>query len=281
MLKKYFILFLLSLFSTFSYCQNAIDITNKMFEKSKTVKTLSLKIISKERFGKEYKTVEAYIKKQVSPVKIYFKQLNPPTNAEVLINEKYTKKALVNPKAFPWINIELDPMGTILREAQHHSIYEAGFDYFIQILSYLFDKNNDKIKQLAQYKGEITMDDISYYKIELSNPSFKIIPYTVKENCTVTSLARKLHISEYHILERNLKFKEYINEIPIGTVLNIPSDYAMKLTMLIDKSTYLPIFMEVYDDKGLYEQYKFLEVKINPPFTEADFNENNKNYGFK
>ena len=93
MLKKYFILFLLSLFSTFSYCQNAIDITNKMFEKSKTVKTLSLKIISKERFGKEYKTVEAYIKKQVSPVKIYFKQLNPPTNAEVLINEKYTKKA--------------------------------------------------------------------------------------------------------------------------------------------------------------------------------------------
>ena len=69
--------------------------------------------------------------------------------------------------------------------------------------------------------------------------------------------------------------------VPVGTMLNIPSDYAKKLIILIDKSTYLPIFMEVYDDKGLYEQYKFSQVKINPPFTEADFNENNKNYGFK
>ena len=281
MVKKYFILFLISISSTFSYCQNAIDITNKMFEKSKTVKTLSLRIISKERYGADFKIVEALIKKQVSPIKIYYKQLKPPTNAEVLVNEKYNKKALVNPKAFPWINIELDPMGTILREAQHHSIYEAGFDYFIQILGYLLDKNKETIKDLAFYKGEITLDGIACYKIELNNPSFKIISYKVKESCNVTSLARKLHISEYHILERNPKFKEFNDLVPIGTVLNIPNDYAKKLTMLIDKSTSLPIFLEVYDDKGLYEQYKFLEVKINPPFTEADFNENNKNYGFK
>jgi hypothetical protein len=252
-----------------------------MFEKSKTVKTLSLKIISKERFGTEYKIVEAFFKKQVSPVKIYFKQLNPPTNAEVLINEKYSKKALVNPKTFPWVNLELDPMGSTLREAQHHSIYEAGFDYFIQILSNLFDKNKDTIKQLVQYKGEITMDGITCYKIELNNPSFKIISYKVTENCNITSLARKLHISEYHILERNTIFKEYNDQVSMGTIINIPTDYAKKLTILIDKSTSLPIFMEIYDDKGLFEQYKFLEVKINPPFTEADFNENNKNYGFK
>lgn len=281
MLKKYLILFLLFLFSSFSYCQNAIDITNKMFEKSKSVKTLSLKIISKERIGTEFKIVEAKIKKQISPVKIYYKQLKPPTNAEVLINEKYSKKALVSPKTFPWINLELDPMGTILREAQHHSIYEAGFDYFIQILGYLLEKNKETIKDLAFYKGEITLDGIICYKIELNNPSFKIISYKVKENCNVTSLARKLHISEYHIIERNPKFKEFNELVPIGTVLNITNDYAKKLTMLIDKSTYLPIFIEVYDDKGLFEQYKLLDVKINPPFTEADFNENNKNYGFK
>lgn len=281
MLKKYFILFLLTLVTFISYCQNPIDITNKMFEKSKTVKTLSLNIISKERFGTEYKIVEATFKKRISPLRIYFKQLKPPTNAEVLINDKYSKKALVNPKTFPWVNIELDPMGSTLRAAQHHSIYEAGFDYFIQILSYLFEKNKETIKQHAQYKGEVNLDGILCYKIELNNPSFKFISYTVKENYNVTSLARKLHISEYHIIERNPKFKEYNDIIPIGTVLNIPSDYAKKLIVVIDKSTLLPIFMEVYDDKGLYEQYKFSDVKINPPFTEADFDENNKNYGFK
>ena len=239
-----------------------------------------LKIVSKERYGAEYKTVEAFFKKQVSPVKIYFKQLNPPTGAEVLLNEKYTKKALVNPKEFPWINLELDPMGTVLREAQHHSIYEAGFDYFIQILSYLFDKNKESINDIASYKGEVNFGGIACYKVELNNPSFKISSYKVTENITVTALARKLHICDYHILERNPKFKEYIDVIPAGTLLNIPSDYAKKLTMLIDKSTYLPVFIEVYDEKGLFEQYKFNEVKINPSFTDLDFNETNKNYGF-
>lgn len=281
MYKKSIIVLVLTFFSSIVYCQNAIDITKKMFDKSKTVKTLSFKIISKERFGKDYNLVEAYFKKQVSPVKIYYKQLKPPTNAEVLINEKYTKKALVNPEAFPWVNVELDPMGKTLRAGQHHTIYEAGFDYFIQILSYLYEKNKDSINNLATYKGIVTLDGITCYKVELSNPSFKIISYKVKENTSVTLLAKKLHIADYHIIERNSKYTDYQDVISAGAVINVPTDYAKKLTLLIDKSTFLPIFMEVYDDKGLFEQYRFSEVKINPPFTEADFNENNKNYGFK
>jgi len=38
--------------------------------------------------------------------------------------------------------------------------------------------------------------------------------------------------------------------------------------------------MEIYDDKGLFEQYQFSEVQINPVFSENDFSETNKEYGF-
>lgn len=279
-IKIKIILFLLFI-SVEVISQNALDITNKMFENAKKVKTLSFKIVSKERFGSEYKLVEAFFKKQVNPIKIYYKQLKPNAGAEVLINDIYTKKALVNPNAFPWINVQLDPMSKSLRDGQHHSIYEAGFDYFIEILSVLYEKNKNNLQKVVFYKGEMTYNNVACYKIELNNPNYKTISYKVQENCTVISLANKLNIGDYQIIERNSMLKEYYDKIKIGTVINLPSEYAKRLVLLIDKTTYLPVYMEIYDDKGLFEQYQFNDVKINPAFTNEDFSELNKSYGFK
>lgn len=280
MIKIKTLLFLLVICKV-TISQNAVDITNKMLENAKKVKTLSFTIVSKERFGNDYKIVEAYFKKQVKPTKIYYKQLKPNSGAEVLINDIYTKKALVNPNAFPWVNVQLDPMSKSLRDGQHHSIYDAGFDYFIEILSYLFEKNKDNIKKFITFKGELTYNGVRCYKIELNNPTFKNIPYKVTENCKVFSLANKLNISDYQIIEKNSIFKEYSDNIKVGTIINIPSDYAKRLILLLDKTTYLPIYMEIYDDKGLFEQYQFNDVKINPVFTTIDFSELNNSYGFK
>jgi len=53
------------------------------------------------------------------------------------------------------------------------------------------------------------------------------------------------------------------------------------LIILINKNSLLPVYMEIYDDKGLLEQYQFLEINTNPGFTEIDFSEKNEKYGFK
>jgi outer membrane lipoprotein-sorting protein len=261
--------------------QNAIEITNLMFEKTKAVKSVSFYIVAKERFGTEYKLQKAFIKKQTSPVRIYYKQLLPATGAEVLINASYNKKALVNPNAFPWANLSLDPYGSILRDAQHHNIYEAGFEYLTDILSYLTNKYKDNIEKIVTYKGIIDWQGSSCYKIEFTHPSFKIFSYTVTETCTPTSLAKKLRIGDYLIIERNPKYKEYLDIIKTGTVLSLPNDYAKRLVILIDKNSYLPVYMEIYDDKGLLEQYQFTDINTNPGFTEIDFSEKNETYGFK
>jgi outer membrane lipoprotein-sorting protein len=276
-----FFIFFIFLFAGNIFSQNAIDITNQMFEKAKAVKSMSFYIVAKERFGTEYKLQKAFIKKQISPTRIYYKQLLPATGAEVLINTTHNKKALVNPNAFPWTNLSLDPYGKILRDAQHHNIYEAGFDYLTDILSYLTNKYKDNIDKIVSYKGIVDWQGSSCYKIEFNHPSFKIYPFTTTETCTPTSLAKKLRIGDYLIIERNPKYKEYLDVIKIGTVLSLPNDYAKRLVILINKSSYLPVYMEIYDDKGLLEQYQFTEINTNPGFTEIDFSEKNESYGFK
>jgi outer membrane lipoprotein-sorting protein len=281
MLRIASVLLLIVLYSTTLFAQNAIDITKEMFEKAKAVKALSITIVAKERFGTEYKLQKAFIKKQNNPLRIYYKQIAPPTGAEVLINASYSKKALVNPNAFPWTNLQLDPYGSILRDSQHHNIYEAGFDYLVDILSYLTIKYKDNLESLVSYKGTIEWQGASCYKIEFNNPSFKMYTYSVTENTTPTALAKKLHIGDYLITERNPAYNDYLDVIKAGTSLTLPCDYAKRLVILINKSTYLPVYMEIYDDKGLLEQYQFLDINTNPGFTENDFSEKNDKYGFK
>ncbi len=281
MFSRLILTFFILYYASSAFSQNAIEITNKMFEKAKEVKSLSFYIIAKERFNNKYVTQKAFIKKQVSPVRIYYKQIIPETGAEVLINGTYSKKALVNPNSFPWTNLTLDPYGSILRDTQHHNIYEAGFDYLVSVLSYLTDKYKDHIDEMNSYKGIIEWQGVQCYKIEFNNPYFKIYSYTVTENTTPTLLAKKLFIGDYLIVERNPFYNDYLDVIRKGAVINLPNDYAKRLVILINKSSYLPVYMEIYDDKGLLEQYQFTDININPGFTEIDFSEKNEKYGFK
>ena len=281
MYRKTLFTILILFLNLFAFAQDAIEITQKMIEKAKSINSLSFHIIAKERFDNRYVTQKAFIKKQITPKRIYYKQLIPETGAEVLLNANYTRKALVNPNSFPWTNLTLDPYGSILRDTQHHNIHEAGFDYLVEILSYLTNKYKDNIEKMNSYKGVIDYHDISCYKIEFNNPFFKMYSYTVTENTTPTALAKKLHIGDYLILERNPAYKDYLDVIKKGQVITIPNDYAKRLVILIDKSNYLPIYMEIYDDRGLLEQYQFTDINTNPKFTEMDFSEKNKSYGFK
>lgn len=261
--------------------QVGVSILNSMFGKVKSVNQISFNITAKERFGNEYTVQKAFIKKQSAPLRIYYKQLHPETGAEVLINGIYTKKALVNPNSFPWANLYLDPDGKTLREGQHHNIYEAGFDYLVNILDSLTGKYKSEADKLIQYKGTVTWQDAECYKIELNNPHFMYYKYKVNEETSAALLAKKLYIGDYLILEKNTFLKHCTDKIRAGTELVLPNDYAKRLLILIDKKIMLPVYMEIYDDTGLLEQYHFSGININPSFTENDFSEFNKDYGFK
>jgi hypothetical protein len=95
----------------------------------------------------------------------------------------------------------------------------------------------------------------------------------------LNSIARKLNISEYAILERNDEIDFYDDIIP-GQEIKVPSSYAKKMILYIDKEYMLPLVIKVYDDRGIYEQYAYKNFVLNPGFKEGEFQSDYLEYGF-
>ena len=100
----------------------------------------------------------------------------------------------------------------------------------------------------------------------------------VQKGETVLSIAQKLGLSEYMILQHN-KLKTY-TAIAEGQTIMVPNSYAKEMTLYIDKSTTLPVFIKVEDEKGLFEQYTFRNVNVNPAITADEFSRKDKEYHF-
>ncbi|MCX7862205.1 MAG: DUF1571 domain-containing protein [Bacteroidales bacterium] len=279
-MKQFFIIMPLLCYC-FTFSQTCQDVINQSLQKISELQTASFYIIAKERFGNDFKLEKAFYKVQNNPLAIYYKQLFPPTHAEVLINEKYQKMALVNPNGFPYISLKLSPFGEKLREKQHHNIFQAGFTYIKSVLIYLKNKYNVSWTDVCQLFETVKIKNTECYKITLINKFYKITDYTLPKDISLQTLALQLFLCDYKILELNPEIKNIFSILPKGTKIKIPSDYAQKIVMFIDKSTLLPIKIEVYDEIGLFEEYMFEDITINPKFSPLDFDENNKDYGFK
>lgn len=256
------------------------DVIRKVIESTKKIKTLSFTYYGKERYKGEYYVHKAWFKKQVSPLCIYYKQISPDEGVEVLVNADYRKKVLVNPNAFPWSNLTLDPQGSLMRAQQHHSIFESGFEYFSGILGHLLVKYKDSLDKKIAAPAEIILNNKKCYKIELNNPYFKFIKHTLQGYETPLTLARNLRICEYHIIERNTWISDYQTLLKSGKVIVVPNDYAKKMILYISKDDFLPVKMEIYDDKGLFEYYEFSGIVINPVFSTDEFSPANTKYNF-
>ena len=52
------------------------------------------------------------------------------------------------------------------------------------------------------------------------------------------------------------------------------------MILYIDKKTFIPIKVMVYDELGLFEEYEFYNLKINTAFENDEFTKGFKEYGF-
>jgi outer membrane lipoprotein-sorting protein len=127
--------------------------------------------------------------------------------------------------------------------------------------------------------GIVKMQGADCYYLTFNNPAYHLITYTTQVNETSLSLAKKLHLNFYAILENNPKLSITCT-IKTGTTLTIPSDYASKMELYVQKDKFYPVCMRIYDSKGLYEEYTFNDVVINQAFKDIDFSADNPKYGF-
>ena len=86
-------------------------------------------------------------------------------------------------------------------------------------------------------------------------------------------------MSEYKILELNPEVKNY-EDIDEGDQIKITTSYAKETFLYVCVKTYIPVAIEVMDEKGLYEKYSFHEIQLNPTITPEEFSYKYEAYGF-
>jgi hypothetical protein len=255
----------------------AKEIVYKMIKSIDEVERLkySLKIV--ERGKKGYNHYESSVKLNRKPRKIYLYI----KGIELLwISGWNNNKAYVKPNSFPYINLSLDPLGYLMRQDQHHTLNEMGVDYFGSVIEYIAKKYDQKFDQYFKLEDDERVNNRPCYKIVIDNKDFGYENYTVGDNESITSIARKLYVSEYMILEVNPKLNDYFDILKKGQVLKVPTAYAKHVTLYIDQLNFLPVSVKILDDKGLFEQYDYHFMQVNPKIDDAEFTKDYKDYKF-
>jgi hypothetical protein len=265
---------LLSSFNPTSSCREIMD---KMIKSVGEVKALKYDLKLVERIEKKYNFFGSSVKLNRKPRKLY---LNAKGIEVLWVEGKHNGDALVNPNSFPYINLYLDPTGSLMRQDQHHTIHEAGFDYFSAVIEANVKRTGDRFDQYFLPEGEETINGRACYKIIINNKDFGFVNYTVQKGENLITIARKLHVSEFMILQNNKPKVSDYKDVRVGQAIKVPNAYAKHVLLYVDKQNFLPIGVRVFDDKGLYEQYDYFNVQLNPVFAENEFTKDFKDYNF-
>jgi LysM repeat protein len=252
------------------------EVILKMITSINEVKTLKYNLKVTERTKGKYSHFQSSVKLNRNPRKLYLS-----TNGIEVLWVQGTNKgdALVKPNSFPYVNLNLDPMGNLMREGQHHTINEMGFDYFAKILVQIILKAGNDFDKFFKLENEEILNGRSCYKITVQSPEFKFVDYTVLKGETLVTIARKLHVAEHMILENNKNVSNF-KDVKTGQVIKVPTSYAKNLILYVDKENFLPVGSRIYDNVGLFEQYDYFNLQLDPVFEDAEFTKSYKGYGF-
>ncbi len=258
---------------------DAVKLLQSMIENSEKVNTIEYNAVMSERIKGKMVVKKSFFKINNSPVKIYVRQSFIGIKLDALYVEgTNNNKLLIATIGFPWIQVSLDPKGKRVRENHHHTIFEAGFTYFSNVIEAIIKSHPDDIK--IELEGSEIKDGKDCYKIVLYNNNFQFINYTVQANENLTTIAKCMYTNDYMILENNPKIENY-NDVKPGQVIKIPNSYASKMVLYLDKSILMPVQIDIFDNKGLYGSYSYNNLQINKQFEWDEFSPTNKNYHFR
>lgn len=277
-------LFLVAFFAIFSFSspesntdQRVQKVFARMYDSIHNIKTVRQDVVAIERLENEVSISRSKIKLQTQPVKIYF--INPSKKLEVLFNpEFFQNKALVKPHIFPYLSMQLDPRGNIMRKNQHYSIMELGYSFIGKSIALTINKDKDGLSNFA-YKGKTTKNGYNCHLIEYENKKYTYVDYKVGERETASSIALKLCVNDY-LLRCNNDLLNDFGYLRKGSIIKVPTLYCQKAVLFIDEHLALPISLSLYDDKGLFESYDYSNVQINVPIPAAEFSRDYSAYNF-
>jgi len=223
-----------------------------------------------------------FTKVNVSPLKIYAKVLSDPNKGTELlyVSGQRDNKIRVNPGKF-LPSLTLAPTSGLLSKNQHHTLLTSGFAIVRNIITAGIQRADAQkgFDQVFKYLGEVTYHDKKCYKIVIDDPTYTYTTAVGQAGENVNGLAKRLLISEYHIMELNPSFRNLDDNIA-GKTLKVPSSYAKKSIFYIDEATNVPLYQEMSDEKGVFEKYEYSNVILNPAYKADEFTEKFSEYSF-
>ncbi|MBC7863516.1 MAG: DUF1571 domain-containing protein, partial [Bacteroidia bacterium] len=216
---------------------------------------------------------------EAAPRKLYFK--NSIKKIEILyLDGQHKNNALVKPHVFPYTALYLDPYGSLMRKNQHYTINELGFIFIARTMkSILVKDGGEKLSKNFSYHGIINKKGENCHMIMYENKEFAYYDYTVGKNESVATIAIKHSLSDYMIRSKN-NLHSYYGTIKEGQVIKLPNNYCAKATLFISEKTKLPIAINLYDEKDLWESYEHSNIIVNKPIDAAEFTRSYKDYNF-
>ncbi len=263
-------LLLFLLFSSqLSMAQSTREVLNKMVTAIDNAQTLEYSFKKKERLKDgNWSTAELKAKLSTSPLKIRMDLIKPKrARSLTYVEGENNNKVIVDPgRLIP--NFKVSPTSNILIKDQHRNIKDSGFDLIKNLVSAGIKRADAQngFDELFKITGSKTYDAQDCHVVQITDPTFSFKSYTVKKGENLIKIAQKNKVSEYMILEKNKGVDDYF-DVKAGQEIQIPTSFAPKITFYVSKTTHLPLFTKIEDNKGLFEQYEFFDVKVNPELT--------------
>jgi len=252
------------------------QLTSQLSAAIQNLKTLRCQANAVERIGSKSHSDRSTMKLTFNPLRVYLKN---GKGVEVLyVTGQNSGDAWVNPNAFPYVTLSLDPNGSLMRKGQHHTALQAGFGTIADLLEGSAGRADKSFNRSFRYAGDTTVLGRASYILRSDYPQFRYVAYRTGKNETPATVAAHFGCGEYRVLERNkLDIGQKLAE---GQTLQVPNSYGRRTLVLVDQKTFLPNCVAVYDDQGLYEKYDFFDVVANQPIPLAEFSKDYKSYHF-
>jgi hypothetical protein len=269
------------LFPSNILAQDAYSAYIKMINTIKTIKSLQYDLEFQERMDGKIVYNSAQVKVNEVPFKVYMYQLLPKEGIELLYDASVSSSDVyINPNGIPWFTLTFGVNSNSLRERYRNSIFNIGYSPLVKLDSFLQKKYKAAFPSMINFEPDTKCKDgTSCIVLSINIPDFRYFNYTLKTNEDLISLASKYTISEYMILELNPDIQDYFDVSPGETIL-IPSDYAKKVVLFIDPRTLLPREIRFFDEKELFQEYRYNNIIKNPAFKGNEFSLENPDYNF-
>jgi outer membrane lipoprotein-sorting protein len=252
----------------------------KMFSAIDDLNTAKFKLVSIERVENEMLTSSAVGVIQYEPKKLFFRSFDEKNELlfEIMyIDGQNNNNALVSPNGFPFFNLNLNPLGSTIRNNRHLTILDAGGVYLVDMIRLglvTYSKKGDINNRLQIAKISETET-----KLTISNSDYDFTTYTVKEAESMRDICYKLAVPEYKIIELNESVSNF-DDLDAGQQIIVPTVYATKFEVIIRNDDFIPTKVKIYDEQGLFASYEYLFFETNPIINSQTFNKDNPAYTF-